>query len=178
MKPIKDMTQAEVAAYVQNQLSKKGITVILSGGAAVAIYSSNQYVSKDIDLVDVQFANSKKIKLAMEEIGFREAGRSFEYPDTQFFVEFPPGPLSVGDEPVKEVNEIPYETGILKLISPTDCVKDRLAWYYYTGDLQCLSQAELVAQNNIIDLPEIKRWSEAERKGKEFELIRDQLQHQ
>jgi hypothetical protein len=175
MKDIKSMTQAELAAYVQDHLRKMGINVVLSGGATVAIYSNNEYVSNDIDLIDIHFADGKKLKLAMEEIGFRAAGRSFEYPDTQLFVEFPPGPLSAGDELIKDVIEIKYETGILKVISPTECVKDRLTWYYHMGDQQCLSQAILVAKNNKIDITEIKRWSEAERKGKEFELIRDKL---
>jgi hypothetical protein len=124
--------------------------VVLSGGATVAIYSSNKYVSKDIDLVNINFANMKNIKSAMEEIGFREAGRSFEYPGTRLFVEFPPGPLAVGEELITQVDEIRYETGILKVISPTECIKDRLTWYYYYGDLQCLSQAILVAQGNNV----------------------------
>jgi hypothetical protein len=34
MKTISKMTQVELAAYVQSHLLKKGITVILSGGAA------------------------------------------------------------------------------------------------------------------------------------------------
>jgi hypothetical protein len=175
MKPIKSMTQAELAAYVQNSLHRQGIEVVLSGGATVAIYSSNKYVSKDIDLINVHFADRKKIRIAMEEIGFRQAGRSFEYPGTKFFVEFPPGPLSVGDEPIKQVDEIKYETGILKVISPTECVKDRLSNYYHFGDRQCLAQAILVAQNNKIDYVEIKRWSESEGKGDDFELIRNKF---
>ncbi len=171
MKRIIAMSQAELAAYIQDHLRKKGINVVLSGGATVAIYTKNKYVSNDIDLVNVQFADRKKIKIAMEEIGFREAGRSFEYPGTRLFVEFPPGPLTVGDEPIKQVDEIKYETGILKVISPTECIKDRLSWYYHFGDRQCLSQAILVAENNKIDITEIKRWSASEGKGKEFELI-------
>ena len=67
MKSISKMTQAELAATVQVHLQKKGITVILSGGAAVAIYTDNKYVSADIDLVDVYFADRKKIKAAMED---------------------------------------------------------------------------------------------------------------
>ena len=60
MKPIKNMTQAEVAAYVQSHLQEKGITVILSGGATVSVYTLNKYVSADVDLVNVNFADRKK----------------------------------------------------------------------------------------------------------------------
>lgn len=169
------MTQAELAAYVQAHLLKMGINVVLSGGAAVAIYSNDKYVSHDIDLVNIYLVARKKIKMAMEEIGFHEVGRYFEYPDTQFFVEFPPGPLSVGEEPIRQVEEIKYETGILRVISPTECVKDRLSAYYFWGDQQCLSQAVLVAEHNKVDISEIKRWSEVEGKGREFELIKGKL---
>lgn len=57
MKPIKDMSQAELAAYVQNQLSARGIEVVLSGGTVVGLYSHGKYVTKDIDLVNAQFAD-------------------------------------------------------------------------------------------------------------------------
>ncbi len=161
MKSISRMTQAELAAYVQSHLETKGIKVILSGGAAVAIYSENKYVSADIDLVNAYNVERKKIAAAMQEIGFYEENRYFKHPDTKHIVEFPPGPLSVGDEPVKNINEIKFSTGILRVISETDCVKDRLAAYYFWKDQQSLHQAILVAKNSHIIFNEIKRWSRA-----------------
>lgn len=172
MKHVSRMTQAEVGAFVQNHLSKRGIEVVLSGGATVAIYSRNSYVSKDVDLVNVYSARASAIKAAMEEIGFREEGRYFKHPDSDVLVEFPPGPLAVGSEPVKAVDEMVYATGTLKVISPTDCVKDRLASYYHWGDRQALSQALLVARHHKIDLEEVARWSRAEGKQHEFDGIR------
>jgi hypothetical protein len=62
-----------------------------------------------------------------------------------------------------------------RVISPTDCVKDRLAWYYHYGDRQCLAQAILVSRDHRVDLNEIRRWSEAEGKRDEFEEIRQAL---
>ena len=169
------MTQGEVAALVQSHLSKRGIEVILSGGAAVAIYSGNAYVSKDVDRVNIYSARGGAIKAATEEMGFREEGRYFKHPDSEVFVEFPSGPLAVGAEPVKTVDEIMLATGTLKIISPTDCVKDRLASNSHWGDRQALSQAVLVARHHQIDLQEVARWSEAEGKGDEFQSIRSNL---
>ncbi len=161
MKSVSKMTQAELAAYVQSHLRGRGITVILSGGASVSIYTANKYASADIDLVDVYSVDRIKIRRAMEEIGFREKGRYFTHPDTKHVVEFPPGPLSVGEESVGDINEIKLSTGILQVISATDCVKDRLAAYYFWNDQQSLTQAILVAKHNRINLGEIKRWSQA-----------------
>lgn len=175
MKQIKKMSQSELAAFVQSQLRKKDIDVVLSGGGAVSFYSSDQYVSKDLDLINARFARRNDIKTAMEEIGFREQGRYFIHADTKFFVEFPDGPLSVGEESVKEIRDIPLSTGTLRVISATDCVKDRLCAFYFWKDQQGLAQAVLVSKNQEVNLKEIKRWSKAERKEREFEVFREKL---
>jgi hypothetical protein len=169
------MTQAELGAYVQSHLGAQGIDVVLSGGAVVAIYTSGKYVSPDLDLVNRYSAKRSAIKSAMEELGFQEIGRHFEHPDSEFFVEFPPGPLSLGKEYNIRIDEIEMETGILRVLSPTDCVKDRLAWYYHDGDRQCLSQAILVSSENQIDIDEIRKWSDREGKLEEFKKISSQL---
>lgn len=171
MKTIGKMTQAELAAYVQSSLNKKGVTVILSGGASVSIYTANKYVSADIDLVNVNFADRNKIKTAMEEIGFHEESRYFTHPDTNQTIEFPPGPLSVGDDLITDITEIKLSTGILKLISATECVKDRLSAYYFWKDQQSLAQAILVAQHNRINIEEIKRWSQSSGCFLEFKIF-------
>jgi hypothetical protein len=44
VKPISQMTQLEVAAFVHDQLRKQGIDVVLSGGSVVSLYSQNLYV--------------------------------------------------------------------------------------------------------------------------------------
>jgi len=175
MKTVNKMTQAELAAYVQSHLQTKGISVILSGGAAVAIYTENKYVSADIDLVNVNFVNRKKIVEAMKEIDFNEKNRYFIHPDTKHIVEFPPGPLSVGEEPVKRIIEIKFSTGLLRVISETDCVKDRLAAYYFWNDQQSLAQAILVAKSARINMSEIKRWSQTTRNMNRFKTFQKKL---
>lgn len=175
MKPIRTMTQAELGAYLQSHLDAQGIDVVLSGGAVVAIYTSGKYVSRDLDLVNRYAATRKDIRRAMEELGFREVGRRFEHAETEFFVEFPPGPLSIGEKHIIKIEQLHLDTGILRLISPTDCVKDRLAWYYHYGDKQCLEQAIMVAKDQQVDVQEIRNWSESEGKLEEFEAIRANL---
>lgn len=175
MKRIKGMSQVELAAYIQDSLQVEQIHVVLSGGSAVSFYSSNQYVSKDLDLINTGFARRSKIKAVMEQLGFTEKGRYFIHPETTFFVEFPDGPLSVGEEPVKEVSEFALATGTLRVLSPTDCVKDRLCAFYFWNDLQGLEQATLVAKSQQVDLKEIKRWSKVEGKEKEFKVFTNKL---
>jgi len=175
MKQIADMSRVELAAYIQDSLQREGVRVVLSGGSAVSFFSSEKYVSKDLDLVNVHFAKRSKIKAVMETIGFQEQGRYFVSPETQFLVEFPDGPLSVGEEPVKEVKEFELSTGTLWIVSPTDCVKDRLCAYYFWNDQQGLAQAVLVAESQEVDLKEIERWSNVEGKEREFQIFMDRL---
>jgi hypothetical protein len=175
MKPIKEMTQAEVGAYVQSHLREKGIDVVLSGGAVVAIYSKGKYVSGDLDFVNRYAIRRASIISAMEDLGFREVGRHFEHPGTPFFVEFPPGPLAIGEAYTVKLTEMELETGKLVLIAPTECVKDRLAWYFHTGDNQSLLHALLVARDQSVNLDEIKKWSQGEGKLEEFENFLEEL---
>lgn len=168
MKSPEEMTQLELAAYVQSVLEPHGIKVVLSGGAATSFYCDNKYVSFDVDLVNVYSASHDKIKKILLSHEFVEDSRYFKHPSSKFFIEFPPGPLFVGSEPVREIHEIQLDTGILRIISSTDSVKDRLAAFYHWNDQQCLQQAVLIMKTSRIDLEEVKRWSENEGYLKEF----------
>jgi hypothetical protein len=165
MKSLNEMTQPEIGAYVVSHLKKAGISVVLSGGAVVSIYSQARYVSKDLDLVNIYSLRPSVIKKAMEEIGFEVIGRHFKHPNSKFIIEFPP----------KDIVEKNYDTGVLSLISPTECVKDRLAAYYHWNDNQALEQSLLVATHQEINLEEIKRWSKREGMVGKFELFISRL---
>lgn len=175
MKPIAKMSLGELGAFVCTQLKKHGIRAVLSGGACVTVYTDNRYESHDLDFVENAPTERGRIAEALIEIGFTEQDRYFKHPDTDFIVEFPAGPLAVGSEPVKDIEEMEFSTGRLSLLSSTDCVKDRLAAYYHWNDPQCLEQALLVVEAESVDLKEIRRWSGVENKSAEFERIRKRL---
>jgi len=178
MKSIGKMTRLELAGLVSSEFQKNKINVVLSGGSCVSIYSQEKYVSMDLDFVNAAFTKRERIREIMESLGFHEENRYFRHPDADLLVEFPPGPLGVGEEPVKRIDEIQTGAGLLRIISPTDCVKDRLTWYYHDKDTECLRQAILVANCNAVDLEEIERWSKVEGKSREFNSIKDQLRNE
>lgn len=97
------------------------------------------------------------------------------HPKTDFLVEFPAGPLAVGDQPVEVFDEIQLSTGLLKVLTPTDCVKDRLAGFYHWNDRQALRQAALVARENAVDLDDIGNWSSREGMQEKFQTFLDAL---
>lgn len=172
MKPLKEMTIGETAAYVAAHLRQGGVDVVLTGGSCVSIYTDNRYLSYDLDFIEVGRTSRKKIAAILMEIGFLENDRYFTHPDTRYFVELPSGPLALGAEPAGAIAELEFATGTLRLLSPTDCVKDRLAGYYHWQDRQCLEQAIMVAHDAEIELEEVERWSHQEGMGKEFERIK------
>jgi hypothetical protein len=175
MKPVAKMSTGELAAHISTHLRGLGIDVVLSGGSCVSIYCAGKYVSNDLDFIDTRFAKPREIREAMFAIGFEKVNRYFKHPKADLLVEFPSGPLAVGREPVGAINEIEFSTGVLRILSPTDCVKDRLAAFYHWDDLQSLEQAVLVAQSNKVDLNEVKRWSKEEGMSDAFAGIAPRL---
>jgi len=151
----------ELAALVCSTLERHGVSVVLSGGSVVSIYSNNAYQSYDLDFIQTGLA--RKVDAAMEELGFTKQGRHWIHPESPYLVEFPPGPVMVGDARVTEFAERVTPLGVLRLLSPTECVMDRLAAYYHWNDPQGLDQAIAVATRHSIDLARIQRWSHSER---------------
>lgn len=176
MKPVREMSQGELAAYIDTHLQMNGVNVVLSGGACVAVYSSYQYVSKDLDFIARFTLDHNKIESLMKEIGFEKQGRYYFHPETNWYAEFISGPPGVGQEPVGKIHELTLSTGQLRLLSPTDSVKDRLAAFYHWGDRQCLEQALLVAQTLPVDLENVEAWSVREGKKDEYEVFRRRLE--
>jgi hypothetical protein len=176
MKGIREMSLGELAAFVCSHLKSRGIRVVLSGGSCVSLYASDRYVSMDLDFIELLHTTRRQLKKALAEIGFTEQNRYFKHPETEFFLEFPSGPLAVGGEPVGAIAEIQFDTGTLTLLSPTDCVKDRLAAFYHWNDRQCLEQAVWVARERGIDWQEIEQWSRKEGEEEKFAVFRKRFE--
>lgn len=86
------------------------------------------------------------------------------------FVEFPGGPpLGIGEDNEIIPDEVEVEGEIIKIYSPTDCVKDRLASYIHFKAAECLDQAVMVAKKHPVKLEEIKKWCMGEQGEKQWE---------
>lgn len=178
MKQVRDMNLGELAAYICSHLQTQGIICTLSGGACVSIYSENQYMSNDLDFIENGWNSRQALRDAMKLIGFVEHKRYFVHTESNFFVEFPKGPLSIGSEPIFDISTLEFPTGALRILSPTDCVKDRLAAYFFWDDFQSLEQALLVARKHDIDFSDIERWSKIENNLKKYKEFIDKCSAQ
>jgi hypothetical protein len=168
---IKGLNLKDLAVAVSDYLRKNGIETVLTGGACVVIYTNERYMSNDLDFVLVSSEKQKEARELLSKIGFCEEDRYFKHPDSEYLIDFVSPPASVGSEPVKSITEIKKRGRRLKLLSPTDCVKDRLAGFYHWKDRQALDQAIMVCRSQRVDLKEVKRWSGNEGMAAEFKIF-------
>ena len=151
----------EVAARLSEHLKARGLDAVLVGGACVSIYSSAEYESFDLDFVS--FEESRRISAALEELGFRRTkGRHYDHPDSRYYAEFLNPPVAVGNEQLTRFRRLKTPLGVIKMLTPTDCVKDRLAAYLHWNDRQALRQAAMVAAAQQISWTAIHRWAALE----------------
>ena len=106
MKITRKLSLPDLAAGISEACLKGGIDVVLSGGACVSIYTENRYASSIWISSSRLPVGRKRIRATMGELGFQEDGRHFRHPDTPYIVEFLSPPLSVGEEPVREIREV------------------------------------------------------------------------
>jgi hypothetical protein len=171
-------SEEELWRFVAWHLEGAGIHSVLVGGAVVAIYTEGLYQSGDIDMVPDDFQRSR-LEPVLADLGFMPSkSRYFKHPECKHLVlEFPKGPVEIGDEFPITPAAIEVQGRSLKLLSPTDCVKDRLASFIHWGSRDCFDQAVLVCrrQSAAVNLAEVRRWCNAEGNGAAYDEMVRQL---
>jgi predicted nucleotidyltransferase len=137
--------QLYVAAAISAAFEQRNIHAVLVGGTVVEYYTAGGYTTADIDMV-LPPLEKKEIETVMEELGFErfEDYRHWLHPQLPIPVEFPPGPLQVGQLLIQEVNEIEIEKIRLKILKVEDILLDRLIMAQEWEDLQAQAQAEML----------------------------------
>jgi hypothetical protein len=97
----------------------------------------------------------------MQSVGFEKRQRHWTHPRSRYLVEFPPGPVAIGEETIRTFAERETRMGTLRLLAPTECVMDRLAWYIHEADTQRLEQAVRVATLDLNPVAPVDRSSAA-----------------
>lgn len=166
-----DTSVEEIAALVCEALERAGIEVVLCGGGAVTLYSKNEYMSTDLDFITTE--RKKRITPVMASLGFEPHGREYVHPNSKFFVEFPSGPLAFGDRYVdnSEATTLKTQFGAIRIVTPTQSVMDRLAWFVHGHDQQSRDQAIMVAKRQTINWRAVFDWADSE--GIEPAIVED-----
>ena len=162
-------TEEELWRHVATRLEADGIPVVLVGGAVVAIYSRGAYRSGDLDFVPEGLFMGP-VEESMAQLGFRRRGGHFEHPDCHhLFVEFVRPPLGIGNDLDIRPRVEACDGRELKILSPTDCVRDRLASFIHFKARECLDQALLVATaQEGVNLSRVRSWCVSEGRAGEL----------
>lgn len=168
MKITKSTTRKQMAAAVVAQLEKHEISCVLVGGACVSIYTNGRHESKDLDFISPY--SHQSIAKALEEIGFVKKGRYFHHPNSEMYVEFPTGPVAIGNEvPVKPEGTLKVGKTSIKMYSPTQSVMDRLAAWFHWNDRRSLIHAIWICEKHLVNIGKIKRWAAKENAADKFD---------
>lgn len=175
MKRIDANTDLEtLTAAVCAALAAKGIEAVLTGGAVVSLYTHNEYQSYDLDFISG--AGRAELDAAMQTLGFaRQAGRHYAHPACRYLVEFPSGPLMAGAELLTRSSERASPAGRIRLLTPTDAVKDRLAGFLHWSDRQSLEQALAICRAQPVNFSELVRWARREKQAERWAVFADRF---
>jgi hypothetical protein len=166
----------DLAFIVCTALANAGETAVLTGGSAATIYAPEAYESQDLDFIFTHWSTlSNPSAKPLLELGFSQKGSMYRHPDSAFTLEFPSGPLAVGNEHIVTWSTLRHGDMVLHILNPTDCVRDRLAWFLFNNDYNALEQALAVARSQEIDLTIVEHWCVAEGEPAKFELFRSRL---
>lgn len=118
---------------------------------------------------------------ALAKIGFQPSkSRYFKHPECDHLVlEFPKGPVELGEQYPVIPAEVIVEGRVIKLLSPTDCVKDRMASFIHWKSKDAFNQAVLVCRTQAenINMKELADWCEREGSSSAFQELKRNLKN-
>jgi hypothetical protein len=169
-----ESTLSDVAFHVCTALERAGITAVLTGGSAATFYAPDAYQSRDIDFVMALWApNGER---ALLEAGFTRDIDCYVHPDTVYPIEFPAGPLMVGDDLIRAWTTVQRGGEVLHVLTATDSCRDRLAALLFWNDFSGLDQAIAVCRaRDDVDLDVVRRWCLRAGHRKKWDLLRSRL---
>lgn len=161
----------DVAFAVCTALDGKGFRAVLTGGSAATHYAPEAYQSGDLDFVLALRGSDGEA--ALTALGFVKNADFYRHPRSHFLLEFPPGPLAVGEDLIKSWNTVRRGEELLHVLTPTDCCRDRLASYLFWNDFSGLEQAIAVfrARPHEVDLNVVEDWCRREAHSEKFHLF-------
>lgn len=171
-------TLRDVVQAVSRALRAEGIRAVLTGGASASIHSDGDYLSHDLDYILQNRVTQKHLDEAMATVGFARSHDKYVHSESPFFVEFPRGPLAIGDDDLVNPVEVRVGNTSVLTLSATDACRDRLAAFYHWHDRQSLETALKIAQRRTVDVSAIRRWSAREGMTAQFQEFQRRMSRQ
>lgn len=166
-------TLTDVGFAVCTALSRVEIEAVMTGDSAATFYAPEAYQPRDLDFV-ITRRGARPGAPALAALGFTEKRQVYRHAQSHFTLDFPRGPLQVGDEMLTRWRTERRNDEVLHVLTPTDCCRDRLASFLVWNDFSGLEQALAVAtaQRTLIEFEVIGAWCQKEGHLKKFELCK------
>jgi len=165
----------ELWRCVASELARNDVDVILVGGAVASIYSNGEYISGDLDFV-LNDLSRTKLNEVLLKLGFVQHSRHYHHPECKhLFLEFFYFPASIGEDNSIAPDEIEENGVLIKIYSPTDSVRDRLASYIHFKAYNCMDQAVMIAKRHPINFEKVKAWCMSEGRPEAFDVLMQKL---
>jgi hypothetical protein len=147
---------------VGDALRRAGIRAVLTGGACAHLYSGGIYQSLDADFVLIASCRLEDLDRTMAGLGFTRVRDRYVHRGVPFFVEFPRGPLGIGED--FRIRPVWRKRGSARTLalSATDACRDRLAAFFHWNDRQSLAAAVAIAARNRVGFGKVREWSREE----------------
>ncbi len=168
----RERTLRSVGIEVGDALRRAGINAVLTGGACATFHSRGAHHSIDLDFVLAGDVTRAQLDETMGQLGFKRHRDRYVHQDHPYFVEFPRGPLAIGEDVVIRPMLMRSGRRIVRMLSPTDSCRDRLAAFFHWNDRQSLTAAVQIAMRNRVVMERIRRWSDREGALDKFEEFR------
>ena len=155
-------TLSDVAVTVGDALRRAGIRAVLTGGACANLYTRGAHLSLDADFVLVEPCTADDLDRTLADLGFERQRDRYVHRRVPFVVEFPRGPLGIGEDFKIRPVWLSRRGAKTLALSATDACRDRLAAFYHWNDRQSLAVAVIIASRNPVSLAKIRSWSRSE----------------
>jgi len=155
-------TLGDVAVAVGDALRRAGIRAVLTGGACANLYTRGAHLSLDADFVLMEPCKTGDLDRALSDLGFERHRDRYVHGRVPFVVEFPRGPLGIGEDFRIRPVWLSRRGARTLALSATDACRDRLAAFYHWTDRQSLAVAVRIAERNRVSLAKIRLWSRSE----------------
>jgi hypothetical protein len=166
-------TLRQVVEAVSHALDAHGIRAVLTGGACASLHSNGDYLSQDLDYIIQGRVTRVQLDGALAGLDFVRDGASYRHPRSAFFVEFPAGPLAIGDDDLVDPVSVRVGRVPVLCLSATDSCRDRLAAFYHWNDRQSLDVAVRIALHQRVKTSVIRTWSLHEGHAGKFKEFAD-----
>ena len=100
----------DVCFAVCTELAHVGTVAVLTGGSAATYYAPEAYQSQDADFVITFSSDAERAAVTLRDLGYRELGGTYKHDRNIFTLEFPPGPLAIGNDslgPTTQIDAVP-----------------------------------------------------------------------